>query len=769
LNTKTVEHLGSSHKVTQSDSLWARIMLLLGLLTLTTLMFAGVSVLVYTNRAERATWRGRQGEAVRAAASIVAAFVQNVTETLVLTDLMGHNELMDEPDIMLQVLERNPALMEITYLDKDGRVISSASRDRPVLSSLITIPQSQWFREARNGKQYLSSVQLSWTNQPYLIVALPATEGGVIAARLNMDILWQVVAEFKMGDKSLAYVINRHGRVIAHTHTQAVLDNTNLTGRPELEAILQAPDAVWFGTYVNLDGVPVVGASRQVEESDWIVIVELSQAEAYAITRRALYVLVGGLFLFMIVANVIAAQFLQRAILRPMLQLSYGAVRIGSGDLGHRIGLTSRNEIGQVARTFDHMAERLQDREGQLRAQAEALAVQIYEREQAEIALRESEARYRAIVEDQTELVCRWLPNGTLTFVNEAYCRYFDKAYDELVGHTFMPLILEEDQAMYQAAASILGSAQPVVTVEHRIIAPDGEIRWQQWTDRAIFDQSGAVIEYQSVGRDITERQLAEIALRELNEQLEERVSMRTSELTQVNADLNHQIAERVRAEAQLRASLQEKEMLLKEIHHRVKNNLQIISSLLNLQARQTSDAMGLDLLRDSQNRVRSMALIHEKLYLSSDLAQVNFADYVRNLIAFLMTSYQVSAATVSPEIDVTKEIQLDIDTAIPCGLIINELISNALKHAFVDGRAGQLWVEMRRTSHRCLELIVRDNGVGIPPDLQIQQARSLGLRLVTMLVEQIKGELEVGNDGGAMFRVTFPDPQRQAGEKGDA
>ncbi|MGA9349636.1 MAG: sensor domain-containing diguanylate cyclase [Anaerolineae bacterium] len=127
------------------------------------------------------------------------------------------------------------------------------------------------------------------------------------------------------------------------------------------------------------------------------------------------------------------------------------------------------------------------------------------ERRRAEEALRESEARYRAIVEDQTELICRFLPDGTLTFANEAYCHYFGKKREELIGSSFMPLILEGDQAFVEEQFTSLSLENPVVTYEHRVILPDGQIRWQQWTNRAIFDERGRFIEFQSVGRDITE------------------------------------------------------------------------------------------------------------------------------------------------------------------------------------------------------------------------------------------------------------------------
>lgn len=172
-----------------------------------------------------------------------------------------------------------------------------------------------------------------------------------------------------------------------------------------------------------------------------------------------------------------------------------------------------------------------------------------------EHALRESENRYRAIVESQNELICRWLPGGTLTFINEAYCRYFGKTREELVGHSFIPLIPEEDQQKVKEHFASLDRDNPIGRVEHRVLAPNGDIRWQQWDNRAIFDEEGRIVEFQSVGLDITKRIRAEEALQKAHKELEMRVRERTAELSKANLSLKEQIAERERVEGALRES----------------------------------------------------------------------------------------------------------------------------------------------------------------------------------------------------------------------
>lgn len=211
----------------------------------------------------------------------------------------------------------------------------------------------------------------------------------------------------------------------------------------------------------------------------------------------------------------------------------------------------------------------------------------------------------------------------------------------------------------------------------------------------------------------------------------------------------------RAQTEFRVRKALEEKDVLLKEVHHRVKNNLQVISSLLNLQANQITDQKTRDALRESQNRVRSMALVHEKLYQSADLAQIDFGSYVRSLVNFLIQAYgngsgkvQVTAAA--------QNIHLDIDSAIPCGLIINELVSNSLKYAFPANKAGHIEIVFEEPASGEYLLVVRDDGVGLPAGLDPARSTSLGLKLVTGLVQQLNGTLVTDNTKGASFEITF-------------
>lgn len=215
-------------------------------------------------------------------------------------------------------------------------------------------------------------------------------------------------------------------------------------------------------------------------------------------------------------------------------------------------------------------------------------------------------------------------------------------------------------------------------------------------------------------------------------------------------------ITERKRAAAQIKASLQEKELLLKEIHHRVKNNLQIISSLLNLQAGSISDEKTIDKLQECRHRVTLMALIHEQLYQTENLGMIDFAQYIQHLATNLFISYGISSDAIALSLKVAP-IQLSIDTAIPCSLMINELVTNSLKYAFPPGKSGEILIELNAKNANYLTLIIRDNGIGFPQELDFRNTESLGLQLVVTLTNQLKGTLELNRNMGTEFKINFP------------
>jgi PAS domain S-box-containing protein len=214
-------------------------------------------------------------------------------------------------------------------------------------------------------------------------------------------------------------------------------------------------------------------------------------------------------------------------------------------------------------------------------------------------------------------------------------------------------------------------------------------------------------------------------------------------------------ITERKKAEEKIAASLREKEVLLREIHHRVKNNMQIISSLLRLQSRSIEDEKMREIFNESQSRIRSMSLIHEKLYESKDFSRIDFSDYIGKMVTHLFVVYRMNPGDVHFKVE-AKDIHLDITRAIPCGLIINELVSNALKYAFPAGKKGDLLIRMNKDESGKYHLLVKDTGIGLPPNFDIRTTETLGFQIVNDLVKQLDGTIELKRDEGTEFRIVF-------------
>lgn len=261
---------------------------------------------------------------------------------------------------------------------------------------------------------------------------------------------------------------------------------------------------------------------------------------------------------------------------------------------------------------------------------------------------------------------------------------------------------------------------------------------------------------YQTIDTELELRKQAEEKLSIAYKDIEKRIEERTAKLTKATEQLEREIEERRRAEEQIKSSLEEKKILLKEIHHRVKNNLQVVISLLRLQSGKIKDKKYVDMLKESQDRIKSMALIHEKLYQSKDFANIDFDGYVKALVNSLFVSHGAHPDRIASKIE-TKDISLGLDYAIPCGLIINELISNSFKYAFPNEREGEIRIGLQEMGENEVELTVSDNGIGIPEELDFGAIESLGLDLVKVLAEhQLGGKIELKRAGGTSFSFRF-------------
>lgn len=247
-----------------------------------------------------------------------------------------------------------------------------------------------------------------------------------------------------------------------------------------------------------------------------------------------------------------------------------------------------------------------------------------------------------------------------------------------------------------------------------------------------------------------------------LNKLLEEKVLQRTKDLDNSINKLNEEILERKKVEEKVRAALKEKEILLKEIHHRVKNNLQVISSLLYLQSLNLKDEELHNIFKESQERIKCMALIHEKLYKSQDISSINFGDYIRSLVEEIKYSFQKEKQNINTIVEV-EDINLSLDTALSCGLLINEIVTNSFKYAFPDDFINKnsdltLKVIMKKIEGSKYFLSISDNGIGMPKDIDIDKIESLGLKLIYSIVEQLNGEIEINTEHGTSYKIIFED-----------
>ncbi|MEA2052148.1 MAG: PAS domain S-box protein, partial [Euryarchaeota archaeon] len=330
----------------------------------------------------------------------------------------------------------------------------------------------------------------------------------------------------------------------------------------------------------------------------------------------------------------------------------------------------------------------------------------ITERKQAEDEVKESRVFLAAVIENIPDPI--YIKDRKFRFaeVNKAFLDQHKVAKEEIIGTT----------RFRETDAEIFKTGRKLDIPEQRYRDAEGNQHRTHIKKVPLTDESGEITHVLTISRDITERK---------------------------------------RAEEQIKASLREKEVLLKEIHHRVKNNMQVIISLLNLQSKHVKDKYDLEIFKDSQNRIKSMALIHDKLYQSKDLASIDFAEYIENLASHLFNTYSVSSPAIKLVADI-KDVPLDINTAIPCGLIINELISNSLKYAFPDGQEGEIRIKLYASKDDTFTLIVCDNGIGLPEDLDFRNTESMGLQVVVALVEQLKGTIALDRSEGTAFKIVF-------------
>ncbi|MEH2234983.1 MAG: PAS domain S-box protein [Nostoc sp.] len=332
--------------------------------------------------------------------------------------------------------------------------------------------------------------------------------------------------------------------------------------------------------------------------------------------------------------------------------------------------------------------------------------------------MRESEQRFRAAFHQAAVGIAHLAIDGSWLLVNQKLCDILGYTPEELQLLTFQDITHPDDlNADLKYIDQILADNIQTYSMEKRYFRKDSSIVWVNLTVSLMREVSGEPKYFISVSEDISERK---------------------------------------QWEEQIQASLLEKEVLLKEIYHRVKNNLQVISSLLSLQSAYIKDKHDLAIFQQSQQRIASMALVHEKLYQSQDLARINFGEYIRDLVASLFTAYEVDEDAIALTTNIDEQVFLGLDTAIPCSLIIHELVSNSLKYAFPAGKKGTIYIEIYKNNNHQVTLTVSDDGIGLPSNFNFKKIASLGWQLVDALTNQLSGNLNIQGAMGVECQVTF-------------
>jgi PAS domain S-box-containing protein len=354
----------------------------------------------------------------------------------------------------------------------------------------------------------------------------------------------------------------------------------------------------------------------------------------------------------------------------------------------------------------------------ELKRVIELLQEEIRVRKKVEEALKKSEDRFRQVAENAREWIWEVDREGLYIYSSPVVEDILGYKPEELVGkkHFYDLFHPEEGEKMRELAFEVFSKRETFREFVTPNIHKNGKTVWLSTSGVPIFDENGEFIGYRGADIDITER---------------------------------------IKAEEQIKISLRENEILLREIHHRVKNNMQIVCSLFNLHKNSIKDKEAYQIILECQNRIRAMALVHEKLYRTESFSDVNLKEYIRDMVNNLIEFYEVNPDKIVLKIDIEDNILLDINSAIPCGLIVNELITNSLQYAFPGGMKGEINIKVRLIDNE-IRMSITDNGIGLPADFHKKKTESMGFFIIDTLIRQLNGKIEIRGNNGAKIFISF-------------
>jgi PAS domain S-box-containing protein len=658
-------------------------------------------------------------EASRAAAAM-AQVQERITDStrLLLTALAAMPETRDKDSaactgLFATLLDQNPLYTNILAADANGDLFASG-----VPFERINLSDRKHFRDAMAIRHFTAGefIISRSSGEPSFPFALPfrdhaGTLAGILVAAIKLDSFEAAFDRLHMPANSTFGIADHKGVRLFYRPAS----RTNPVGSPIRAEVWQAIDTggdQGVALLPGSDGTMRYYAFHKLRLSPtspayMAFVVGVPQSAVLASARQALLenlILLGA-------AGVLAlavAWFVGGAVIAARLdRIADTAARIGQGQYQARTGLPHGPAgIAKVAASLDAMAA--------------LLAANNAERERALAALRQSQERLAHITASMADWTWEIDAGDCYVHVGDKVRASLGYEPGALVGRDFFELLAPgEEQTLRPIIETLKAAREPIRDLMNWRLAADGSRRCLLTSGVAWHDESGHFRGYRGVDKDVTEQ---------------------------------------VQAERAIRASLAEKEILLKEIHHRVKNNLQIISSLLYLQSEQVADPVALESFRVSRNRIASMALVHEEIYRSADLSHIRLDTYITDLLPKI---FGQAVSAPAQDIDCRLDpVTVPIEQAVPAGLAVNELLTNAHKYALSSRPGAGLRVELR-DGDDLVTVVIADTGPGLPPDFDIEQTTTLGMQLVLNLAHQLGGGVTARNDGGAVFTLTFPKARR--------
>jgi PAS domain S-box-containing protein len=633
------------------------------------------------------------------ARSLVGEVEQFLSQTATvidqLADMIEDRKLVgiDQVSPHLESLVRHYYFFDmIQILDRNGTILQLAPFKRDYLG--MNLSGYRFFKETNSLRQTTWSAAFTsfQTGQPTIAVARPVTNG-MIVGYLNVTRIADITDQVNLGPDSWVGIVDRNGQIISHTDPFQVYQQVNIKNKLIVQKGLTGKPGVFF---YRQNGKEYLGIVAIVPKTGWPVIVSQALTEAFTPVRNTRALFIAGILAGLVLAVAIAMRSLNK-IMKPLAELAGQANEVACGRYEDLTVSDSYEEFNQLATDFRAMTDAIHNRE---------------------LALRESEERYALAVIGANDGLWDWNIR-----TNQIY---FSLRWKEILGFSDAEFPNEvwqwetrihpddREQVFTKIDAHLRGDSANF-QYEYRMRHKDGSYRWVLARGLALRDPTGHPYRMAGSHTDITERKINEKKILE---------------------------------------ALIEKEILLKEVHHRVKNNLQIIASLLRLQGDTIKDPHTFELFTESLNRIRSITLVHEKLYQSPDLSRIGFKEYVNILVGSLFQTFGNRFDAITYRVEIDEQARLGLDAAIACGLIINELVSDSLVYAFREREDGEIVIRFEQFGDR-MELSIMNNGAGITAD-KFEAAGTLGFQLVKVLVSQLQGQVSFHGDQGTEFRIVF-------------